>query len=154
MILKEKGAFLSIPVSSVIKLPEMTMSLGGQIKYYRKLKGLSQEELGEAVGITKFGIRHIENDELLLVNLSLVDKLVAYLGIEDKVYYDDYIKFIKNNPAAQLKAYRKKKNITMYQLSELMNTAYGTVKKWENNKSVISRSSYQKLMELFNEDSL
>lgn len=154
MILKEKGAFLSIPVSSVMKLPEMTMSLGGQIKYYRKLKGLSQEELGEAVGITKFGIRHIENDELLLVNLSLVDKLVAYLGIEDKVYYDDYIEFIKNNPAAQLKTYRKKKNITMYQLSKLMNTAYSTVKKWENNKSVISRSSYQKLMELFNEDSL
>lgn len=112
---------------------------------------MTQEELGEAIGMTKHAIRHIENDEMLLVNLSLVDKLVSCLDIEDKIQYDDYIQFIKNNPAAQMKAYRKKKNITMYELSKLLNINYTTVKRWEGGKSVLSRESFKRLMELFNE---
>lgn len=148
-----KGYSYGIPVSSVRKLPEMGMSLGSQIKYYREFKGLSQEELGQAVGMTKWGIRHIENDEMRLVNLKLLDKIITFLDIKDKVKYDDpYIAFIINNPAAQIKAYRKKKNITMYHLSELLNTAYSTVKKWENGKCIISRKCYERLMNLINED--
>lgn len=135
----------------MLRLPEKGTSFGSQIKYYRVLKGMNQEELAKAVGMTKHGIRHIENDEMRLVNLSLLDKLVAYLNIEDKIQYDDYIQFIKNNPAAQIKAYRKKKNITMYELSNLLNTDYTTVKRWEGGKSVLSKESYKKLMELFNE---
>lgn len=115
---------------------------------------MNQEELAKAVGMTKHGIRHIENDEMRLVNLSLLDKLVAYLNIEDKIQYDDYIQFIKNNPAAQIKAYRKQEHLTMYELAKRMNVAYSTVKKWESNQSVMSRSSYQKFVELVNADSL
>ncbi len=129
------------------------MTLGGQIKYYRCLKGMTQEELGKEVGMTKWGIRHVENDEMRLVNLPLLDKLVACLEIENKINYEDnYIEFIKNNPADKIRSYRIKKNITMYQLSELLNTAYSTVKKWENGTCVISRKCYERLMELFNED--
>lgn len=128
--------------------------MGSQMKYFRMLKGISQEELGKAAGITKHAIRHIENGELRLVNLSLVDKLVAYLGIEEQVEYDDYIRFIKKNPAAKLKAYRKQEHLTMYELAKRMNVAYSTVKKWESSQSVMSRSSYQKFVELVNADSL
>ena len=149
--MKKKGHSLSIPVSLMFRLPDKDSSLGSQIKYYRVLRRMTQEELGEAIGMTKHAIRHIENDEMLLVNLSLVDKLVSCLDIEDKIQYDDYIQFIKNNPAAQMKAYRKKKNITMYELSKLLNINYTTVKRWEGGKSVLSRESFKRLMELFNE---
>ena len=149
--MKKKGHSLSIPVSLMFRLPDKDTALGSQIKYYRVLRRMTQEELGEAIGMTKHAIRHIENDEMLLVNLSLVDKLVSCLDIEDKIQYDDYIQFIKNNPAAQMKAYRKKKNITMYELSKLLNINYTTVKRWEGGKSVLSRESFKRLMELFNE---
>lgn len=147
----KKGHSLSIPVSLMLRLPTKGLSLGSQIKYYRVLKGMTQEELGEAIGMTKHAIRHIENGEMRLLKLSLLDKLVSCLDIEDKIQYDDYIQFIKNNPATQMKAYRKKKNITMYELSKLLNIDYTTVKRWEGGKSVLSRESFKRLMELFNE---
>ncbi len=131
------------------------MSLGSQIKYYRSFKGISQEELAKAVGVSKFTVMRIENNEMLLVNLELLDKLISYLDIEDRISYeDDYIEFIKNNPAEQIRAYRKKKNITMYQLSELLNTAYSTVKHWENGTCVISRKCYERLKQLITDDVL
>ncbi len=142
-------------MSSVLKLPSTDMSLGSQIKYYRSFKGISQEELAKAVGVSKFTVMRIENNEMLLVNLALLDKLISHLDIEDKISYeDDYIEFIKNNPAEQIRAYRKKKNITMYQLSELLNTAYSTVKHWENGTCVISRKCYERLKQLITDDVL
>lgn len=155
-ILGKKGAKFAIPVSSIIRLPMVNnASVGSQIKYYRELKGITQEELGKAVGISKYTIRRIENQEMLLVNLPLLDKLVAYLEIKDKINYeDDYLRFIKNNPVSQIKAYRKKKNITMYQLSIILNTSYGTVKRWESGKQTISRKCFERLKELFTSDVL
>lgn len=155
-ILGKKGAKFAIPVSSIIRLPMVNnASVGSQIKYYRELKGMTQEELGNAVGTSKHTIRRIENQEMLLVNLPLLDKLIAYLDIKDKINYeDDYLMFIKNNPVSQIKAYRKKKNITMYQLSIILNTSYGTVKRWESGKQTISRKSFERLKELFTSDVL
>lgn len=133
----------------------MNMSLGSQIKYFRELKGITQEELGTAVGMTKYAIRNIENNEMRLVNLTLLDKLIDYLDIQDKIQYEDeYIRFIKNNPIAVIKDYRKRNNLTQYQLSKLLNTGDGTVKQWETGRCVISRNSYEKIKKLFTEDSL
>ena len=154
-ILGEKGVNLTIPVSLAVKLPAKHMTIGSQIKYFRSFKGLTQEELAKAVGMSRDSIMHIENDEMLLVNISLLDKLVSYLGIENKINYEDeYIEFIKNNPADQIRAYRKNKNITMYELSKILNTAYSTVKKWENGKCVISRKCYERFKKLLTDDVL
>lgn len=155
-IFGEKGSRFAIPVSDIIRLPMVNNAfLGSQIKYYRELKGITQEELGKAVGISKYTIRRIENQEMLLVNLPLLDKLITYLDIADKITYeDDYLRFIKNNPVSQIKAYRKKKNITMYQLSEILNTSYSTVKKWESGKQTISRKCYERLKKLLTSDVL
>lgn len=155
-ILSKKGTRFAISVSDIIRLPMVNnASVGSQIKFYRELKGLTQEELGKAVGITRYTIRRIENQEILLVNLPLLDKLITYLEIEDKINYgDDYLVFIKNNPASQIRAYRKKKNITMYQLSVLLNTSYTTVKRWEYGKSIISRKCYERFKELLTSDFL
>lgn len=153
--INKNGSDLTIPVSSVVNLPAMNMAIGSQIKYYRGFKGITQEQLGNAVGVSKSTIMRIENNEMLLVNLSLLDRLVSYLGIENKVHYeDDYIQFIKNNPADQIKAYRKKESITMYELSKRLNVSYTAVKKWESGKSVISRKCYDELKKLLTDDVL
>ena len=113
---------------------------------------MTQAELGKIVGRTEAGIKNIENGEMKLVNLAFIDKLVSALQIEDKIeYHDDYIEFIKNNPATQIQAYRKRKNITIAKFSKLLNTERSVVRKWEQGKTVLSRASYEKLMELFNE---
>lgn len=150
-----KGLQFATSASSVYRLPAMDMSLGSQIKYFRELKGITQEELGTAVGMTKYAIRNIENNEMRLVNLSLLDKLIDCLGIQDKIRYEDeYIRFIKNNPIALIKDYRKRNNLTQYQLSKLLNVGDGTVKQWETGRCVISRNSYEKIKKLFTEDFL
>lgn len=133
----------------------MDMSIGSQIKYFRELKGITQEELGTVVRMSKFTIQRIENKEIQLVNFELLDKLIDYLGIQDKIRYEDeYIKFIKNNPIALIKDYRKRNNLTQYQLSKLLNVGDGTVKQWETGRCVISRNSYEKIKQLFTEDFL
>lgn len=151
----KKGLQFATSATSVYRLPAMDMSLGSQIKYFRELQGITQEELGTAVGMTKYAIRNIENNEMRLVNLSLLDKLIDYLGIQDKIRYEDeYIRFIKNNPIALIKDYRKRNNLTQYQLSKLLNVGDGTVKQWETGRCTISRNSYEKIKKLFTEDFL
>ena len=124
-------------------------TLGEQIRYYRKVKGLTQLEVGQALGVSKECIRHVENDEVKLFKTELIKKILFYLEAQDKIQYnDDYIEFIIKNPIAQINEYRKKEGITIYELSLRIETGYSVVKRWISGKNTISRKKYEILKNL------
>ena len=58
------------------------MSMGDTIKKYRKLKGLTQKELGEKIGRTQRTIQAYEKNEVL-PPLTIIKNLANILGISN-----------------------------------------------------------------------
>jgi len=134
---------------SNIKPINKTSSIGEQIKYYRETGHILQEELGQTIGMTRYSIMHLENDDIKLLDINVLKKVIKALNIEDKIKInDDYINFILDNPIEKIKQYRKKEKITMLELSRKLKVAYTTVKNWENGKTIISRKCYNSFASL------
>ena len=90
---------IKLPRINIIELTKDS-SIGKQIKYYRKLANLKQEDLSLKLGCSKEALQHIENREMKLVDINLLKKIIKELDIEDKINInDDYIKFLLNNPS-------------------------------------------------------
>jgi len=141
----------TIPVCEIRKTTDIhrNSNLGEQIKHFRLLAGLTQEELGQAIGTTKNSLRHLENKKLLLLDMKLLGSVCAYLKIEDKIKYnDDYIEFVMKNPTAQINDYREREGISVYELSLRLNCDYSSAKNWASGKRLISRKKYEVLKKL------
>lgn len=56
------------------------MSVGENIRRYRKLRGMTQAQLAEAVGLTEGAVRHYESG-IRAVKPELVESISAALGV-------------------------------------------------------------------------
>lgn len=64
--------------------------IGGKIKYYRKLRGLTQEQLGEKVGITAKYLSRIECGQYhQSVSLPTFMRIIEMLEIKLSKFFED-----------------------------------------------------------------
>ena len=56
------------------------MSVGENIRRYRKLRGMTQVQLAEAVGLTEGAVRHYESG-IRAVKPELLESIAAALGV-------------------------------------------------------------------------
>ena len=56
------------------------MSVGENIRRYRKLRGMTQAQLAEAVGLTEGAVRHYESG-IRAVKPELLESIAAALGV-------------------------------------------------------------------------
>lgn len=78
------------------------MSMGNTIKKYRKLKGLTQKELGEKIGRTQRTIQAYEKNEVI-PPLTIIENISKILGVEKRDLIsgdslDEKLENIKNMP--------------------------------------------------------
>lgn len=57
------------------------MSIGGQIRSYRNLKGWSLEELGKRAGLAKSTLSEIENEKHL-PSIRGLERIASALGVD------------------------------------------------------------------------
>jgi putative transcriptional regulator len=67
------------------------MSIGSNVRKYRKLKGLTQKELARKVSISRSFLSEIENGKYD-IRLSLLDKICEVLGCD----ITDLLEYIPN----------------------------------------------------------
>lgn len=123
-----------------------TKSLGEQIAYYRKIKGWTQIELAKKLDTCKECIRNYEHKTIKLVNIELLKRIIEVLDIEDKIILPPYEKFILYDQSRNMKKILEDHNLSVYKLAKAIKTDDSNVMKWVKGKSVISRTSYNKLM--------
>lgn len=58
-------------------------TLGGLIRRYRQLGGLTQEELGEKAGLSVRGVRNLEQDRVRQPRRSTLKRLASALGASE-----------------------------------------------------------------------
>ena len=130
----------------VLPVIDKNSSIGMQIKYYRMLQDVYQEDLALKLGYTREAIFHIENREMKLVNVNLIKDVIKELNIEDKIIInDEYIKFLLNNPSKTIINFRKEKKLKRIDLSKMIDTDISVIKRWENGTCNMTRASFEKI---------
>lgn len=136
-------------ITDEIELKDET--LGGQIAYYRKLKGMKQEELAKEINVCRDIIIFYErNKEYRQINQRTMNnykKIFKVLEIEDKVKLQGYEKFILTGQAENIKKFCERTGITKKQIANIVNMPYNTISQWSNGRINMSKNKYEKLEE-------
>lgn len=132
----------------IIETPN-TNNIGKQIAYYRKQKGLTQTQLAELLNVSKSCINAYENRELRLVNIEFLKRVFETLEIKNKINLPKYEEFILNNQSQKLKKVLKENNLNYKQFSKTINVDYSNVKKWLKGQAVMSKTSYNKIKNIY-----
>lgn len=145
----------NIDDSLTVELPKpniekpKTNNIGEQIAYYRKLKGMTQKQLCKLLGVYKTTITAYENKEIKLVNVEFLKKAFKVLDIEEKIILPEYETFIMNNQSEKLKKLLEDNNLSSYEFAKIVKVDDSNVQKWLKGKSVMSKSSYNKIKKKF-----
>lgn len=122
---------------------------GGKLKYYRIVKGLSQEELGEKVGRTKWGIVNYEKG---FNNIHYEDavKLSEILDIGVDELIDEYTAFCSPGYGERIAKIRHLCGLTQEEFAKQIGATRNAVGRWEIefNKNRPGREFYQKIKEI------
>lgn len=111
------------------------MTVGENIKKYRKIKRLTQKELGEKIGRTQRTIQAYEKGEVT-PPLTIIENLANILGVEESDLISGDSLDEKMNTGELIKKYRKEKKITQKQLAALIGKAEITIRKYESGALV------------------
>ncbi len=139
---------ITLKTHAVWKIPQINenSTIGEQIKYYRRLANIRQTDLCLKLGYDRGVLDHLENREMKLINIDLIKDIIRELKIEDKIIInDDYIAFLLDNPSKTILDFRKKNNLKRIDLARILKTHVSVIKRWENVKCQMTRTSYNKL---------
>lgn len=125
-------------------------NIGKQIAYYRKIKGLTQNELANILNVSKSSINAYENREIRLVNTKFLKKIFKVLDINNKIKLPEYEEFILDNQSQKLKKILKENKLNYKQFSKAINVDYSNVKKWLKGQAIMSKASYNKVKNVYN----
>lgn len=136
-------------------LPKMNKqsTTEAKIKYYRRLKNITQVELANQIGVTRDVIMNIENGarngKNLFYNKDVINQIIDILDMRDKFGKSDtYIRFIADDGNAQVKKFRKQNNLSINAFAKLMDVDRTTVRRWENYVNILSVDNYLKFKKI------
>ena len=124
-------------------------TVGGRIKYYRLLNGLKQKDIYDKIGIDKSTYIHYESRSTISFNLEICKKICEALGIDPVLVYDDYMAFIVSDYGTTIRVFRKIQKLTHKKFGTLIGMHPKISARWEKRKSIPSRASYIRMIELF-----
>lgn len=120
-----------------------------KIKYYRRLKNITQVELANQLGVTRDVIMNIENGarngKNLFYDRDIINQIIDILDMRDKFGKSDtYIRFLAEDGNLQLKEFRTKNNLSIKAFANMMGVDRSTIRRWENYVNTISIENYLK----------
>ena len=118
-----------------------------KIKFYRRLKNMTQVELANQLGVTRDVIMNIENGarngKNLFYDRDIINKIIDILDMRDKFGKSDtYIRFLAEDGNKQLKEFRIKNNLSVKTFASMMGVDRSTIRRWENYVNTISIDNY------------
>lgn len=138
-----------IYTSRNLTIPEENSTIGEQLKYYRKYNNMSITDLSKKLGISKYSIMHLENDDILLYNLDIIKAIIEEFNIKNKIKINDsYLEFLLDNPSKIIRDYILNNKLTEYKFAKKLDIKESTIKRWVSGKNNISRRNYRKIMKL------
>ncbi|GAB6957931.1 helix-turn-helix domain-containing protein [Ruminococcus champanellensis] len=128
--------------------PQNISTISGKLKWYRFHNGLHQQDVCKAVGIDRTTYSRYEDTVLDTYSLDKLTQIANFFQIEPTELLDDYHLFLYHGQGAQIKRLRKSLNLTQSQFANYIDVPLGTLKKWEQDRVNIQRTTYEKLSQL------
>ena len=119
---------------------------GKQLRSLRERNGLTQEQLGQIIGVTKQTFNHFEK-EYTIIPIKHLNLLCSYFhvsldyifGLTDTKQYQNVDQDIDLNIVkARLKEFRKENKLSQEKLATLLNVSKGTIGNYESNRAIIA----------------
>lgn len=128
--------------------PEKLVTVSDKLKWYRYQNGLLQSEVAKVMKVDRTTYSRYEENVLEAYPLDKLAKAAELFHIDITSLLDDYNLFLYNGQGQQIKRLRKSLKLTQSQFAKYINTPLGTLKKWEQNRVNIQKSTYKKLLQL------
>lgn len=125
--------------------PDMITNTADKLRWYRYRKALLQRDVADYAGIdrtTYSSYEEIGRDYYPLDKMELIAEL---LDVPVTELLDDFNLFLYNDQGRQIRAKRESLGLTQGQYAKLLGVNISNLKRWENNKVQIFKSTWEKL---------
>ena len=122
----------------------MIENISDRLRWYRYRKGLLQKEVAEYIGVYRSTYVNYEEQEIESIPISKLEKIAEILEVDVTELMDEYTLFIYRGQGKEVKARRKKMNMTMEQYAQHLRISLSRLSRWEEEKSQMRRSSWEK----------
>ena len=118
-------------------------SIPDRLRWCRYSKGLTQEEVANAVGIYKGSYAKLEMEHKETPSLDKMERLAAFFEIPIYDLMDDYNLFLYRGQAQQVREHREKMGLNIPQFARYCKINPENVYSWESGAKVISRRMWE-----------
>ena len=125
--------------------PDLLKTTSEKLRWYRYYNNLLQIEVADSIGIHRTTYIHYENTNYEQFSIEILKRISKLYNINVTQLLDEYNLFIYNGQGAKIKALRNELELNTIEFARLCNTSSDNIIKWENEKVVISKSSWKKL---------
>lgn len=127
--------------------PSKVDSIADKLRWYRYQKALLQRDVADAVGLERSTYINYEDSNRDYYPITYLERLAGLYGIKVTELLDDYHKFLYTGQGKEIKKLRKRLGITQGELAERLNVTVGAVKKWEQERVRMTKSTWQGLQQ-------
>lgn len=122
------------------------MMYGNRLKKLRERNGLTQENLGKHINVTKQTFHHFEK-EYTIIPIKHLNSLCNYFNVSLDYIFDftNIIKYEHTNAEIKpeimknrLKEFRKENKLSQEKLADLLKVVKGTIGNYETARSIIA----------------
>lgn len=122
------------------------MMYGNRLKKLRERNGLTQENLGKHINVTKQAFHHFEK-EYTIIPIKHLNSLCNYFNVSLDYIFDftNIIKYEHTNAEIKpeimknrLKEFRKENKLSQEKLADLLKIVKGTIGNYETARSIIA----------------
>ncbi len=128
--------------------PGMIDCIPDKLRWYRYHKGLLQREVANRINISCNTYSGYEEQGRDYYPVEHMEKLAEVYSVQITELLDDYTLFLYRGQDMQLKTLRTQRDITQSSLAKQLGVPLGTLKRWEQNRVRMSKSSWEKLRKL------
>lgn len=113
-----------------------------QFIYYRKLRGYTQEQVGQVIGISGKGYSKYENRIYELKDKDKINSIAKFLEIDEKL---KRLPMYRKIDKQKMKDFLIRNDITNTEFSKKIGTSRRSIVNWFNKETKISDENYKKI---------
>lgn len=131
-----------------IKNTDNLINISDKLRFYRLKNGLEQKDVANIIGISRRNYIGYENNFRDYYPAEIMDKLAKLYNVDIYALLDDYNTFLYNGQGQQIKAIRKRHNLTQKQFAKILDVQLGRIKRWEREENRMFKYNWEKLIKL------
>ena len=119
-------------------------STADKLRWYRYKHSLLQKDVALIIGVDRTTYSRYETNENDFYPIEHINKLSELYDVPITELLDDYNLFLYNDQGEQIRAIRQGLGLTQSAYAKMLGVPLGTLKKWEQNRVRIFKSTWDK----------